>query len=94
MHKGYPCLGDLDIELCVTSQTHLMWCGAVQGVRLVTAKVGEANGASLQMFSRLGFSIQSRSSIFKEVTLNRDLDQDTATLLQATAAQLEIGPYT
>ncbi|KAK9818749.1 hypothetical protein WJX74_008371 [Apatococcus lobatus] len=72
----------------------LCWAHRDVGLRLVTAKIGDENYASLQMFRRLGFSIRGRSLVFKEITLVRDLTCGEYTdLLQATAAKLEIGQY-
>ncbi|EEF30379.1 expressed protein, putative [Ricinus communis] len=49
----------------------MMMAHAVQdlGIHLFRAKIGESNGASLNMFRNLGFEEASYSKIFKEVTL-------------------------
>ncbi|CAN0927215.1 N-acetyltransferase 9-like protein [Linum grandiflorum] len=39
------------------------------GIRVFRVKIGEANGASLSLFRKLGFEPASYSEIFKEVTL-------------------------
>ncbi|KAJ4839262.1 hypothetical protein Tsubulata_045063 [Turnera subulata] len=49
----------------------MMMAYAVQnlGIHVFRAKIGESNGASLNMFRKLGFEEASHSEVFKEVTL-------------------------
>ncbi|XP_021910366.1 N-acetyltransferase 9-like protein isoform X2 [Carica papaya] len=50
----------------------MMMAHAVQtlGVHMFRAKIGESNGASLNLFRKLGFEEVSYSEVFKEVTLD------------------------
>ncbi|CAJ1964790.1 unnamed protein product [Sphenostylis stenocarpa] len=45
------------------------------GINIFRVKIGESNGASLDMFQKLGFVQTSYSSIFKEVTLELQITQ-------------------
>ncbi|XP_021630683.1 N-acetyltransferase 9-like protein [Manihot esculenta] len=53
----------------------MMMAYAIQnlGIRVFRAKIGESNGASLNLFNKLGFEKASYSEIFKEVTLELPL---------------------
>jgi RimJ/RimL family protein N-acetyltransferase len=61
------------------------------GLTKFRAKIGEANAASLALFSKLGYQEVSRSSVFKEVTLELPVEGAVQQeLLQlAEAVQLE-----
>ena len=45
------------------------------GINIFRVKIGESNGASLDLFQKLGFVQTSYSSIFKEVTLELQITQ-------------------
>ncbi|KAK7401222.1 hypothetical protein VNO78_12545 [Psophocarpus tetragonolobus] len=45
------------------------------GINIFQVKIGESNGASLDLFKNLGFVQTSYSSIFKEVTLELQITQ-------------------
>ncbi|XP_021661059.2 GCN5-related N-acetyltransferase 9 isoform X2 [Hevea brasiliensis] len=53
----------------------MMMAYAIQnlGIHIFRAKIGELNGASLNLFHKLGFEKASYSEIFKEVTLELPL---------------------
>lgn len=57
------------------------------------AKVGEANGASLALMAKLGYAEVSRSSIFKEVTLELEVQGEAQQRLAAAAAVLATAAY-
>jgi hypothetical protein len=62
----------------------------MQGINKFRAKIGETNTPSLQLMKKLGFVEVSRSSIFKEVTLELPVAGDR---LAAAAAQLQTMHY-
>ena len=71
-----------------------MRTAVAQGLLYVTAKIGETNHASLQMFQGLGFQFSSNSKVFREVTLTCQLDgAQIGKLLQDTAAVMKPGRY-
>lgn len=65
-----------------------------QGLQHATAKIGESNHASLQMFQQLGFQVQSTSQVFKEVTLSCQLEEGAvAQLLRAKESVMQCSHY-
>ena len=65
----------------------------LQGITKFRAKIGETNTPSLALFSKLGYQEVSRSSIFKEVTLELPLAGDVQARLAGVAAQLHKTEY-
>jgi len=64
------------------------------GVTRFVAKVGEANAPSLALFTRsLGFTEVSRSSVFKEVTLELAAEGEAGADLRQLAAQLRYSSF-
>lgn len=64
-----------------------------QGVTKFRAKVGETNAPSIQLMTKLGFEEVSRSSIFKEVTLELPVQGASAERLAAAAAAMQTAAY-
>ena len=65
----------------------------LQGITKFRAKIGETNTPSLQLMKKLGYEEVSRSSVFKEVTLELPVAGAVADRLAAAAAQLQTAPY-
>eukprot|EP00879_Flechtneria_rotunda_P017786 GHRR01018645.1.p1 GENE.GHRR01018645.1~~GHRR01018645.1.p1 ORF type:complete len:207 (+),score=60.39 GHRR01018645.1:92-712(+) len=63
------------------------------GVTKFRAKIGESNGASLALFSKLGYQAVSRSTVFKEVTLELDIQDAVKEQLLAAGQALKITTY-
>lgn len=64
-----------------------------QGVTKFRAKIGETNAPSIQLMTKLGFAEVSRSSIFKEVTLELPVQGAAAQRLAAVAAAMQTAAY-
>lgn len=65
----------------------------MQGVTKFRAKIGETNAPSIQLMTKLGFEEVSRSSIFKEVTLELPVQGPAAERLAAVAASMQTAAY-
>lgn len=66
----------------------------VLGVTKFRAKIGEANTASIALFTqKLGYSEVSRSAVFQEVTLELPVEGEVLRRLQAAAKELRLGVY-
>lgn len=63
------------------------------GIAKFRAKVGEANEPSLRLMRKLGYQEVSRSTIFKEVTLELPVEGDRKRELQAVAGALQTSQY-
>lgn len=63
------------------------------GITKFRAKIGEANGPSLRLMAKLGFAEVSRSSIFKEITLELPVEGEVAERLASSAGQLRTAAY-
>ncbi|CAH1794231.1 unnamed protein product [Owenia fusiformis] len=62
-------------------------------VSVYTVKIGFDNNISLNMFTKLGFSEVSKSEVFKEVTLQLDINEDFLKYLDAKTEHLKIVEY-
>lgn len=65
----------------------------LQGVTKFRAKIGQTNAPSIQLMIKLGFAEVSRSSIFKEVTLELPVEGAAAQRLAAAAGGLQSAAY-
>lgn len=54
-------------------------------IKTFVVKVGESNEKSLRMFGKMGFQETSRSSVFKEVTLQKSVDDSWIQFLESNA---------
>ncbi|KAI8476502.1 MAG: GNAT domain-containing protein [Monoraphidium minutum] len=63
------------------------------GVARFTAKIGDANGPSLALFSRLGFTELRRVAVFSEVHLELAVEGPAAERLAAAGGALRLGSY-
>lgn len=52
-------------------------------IKTFVVKIGESNEKSLKMFSKMGFEETSRSSVFKEVTLEKHVDDSWIQFLES-----------
>lgn len=64
-----------------------------QGVTKFRAKIGEANAPSIALMNKLGYVEVSRSSIFKEVTLELPVEGEAAARLAGVAAAMQTAAY-
>jgi L-amino acid N-acyltransferase YncA len=62
------------------------------GITRFRAKIGEVNSASLALFQKLGYKEVSRSSVFKEVTLELPVDGQVQQQLE-TASCMTLADY-
>ncbi|KAL5277192.1 NAT9 family protein [Megaselia abdita] len=56
-------------------------------------KIGELNEKSLKMFSKLGFEETSRSTVFKEVTLDKSVDNSWIEFLDNNGGNWDVKSY-
>jgi L-amino acid N-acyltransferase YncA len=63
------------------------------GITKFRAKVGETNEPSIRLMKKLGYREVSRSSIFKEITLELPVEGDTKQELETLAAALQTTQY-
>lgn len=66
---------------------------SVLGVTKFSAKIGEENESSLQLFQKLGYKEVNRSAVFKEVTLELPVEGQVKEQFAAAAKQLQLGVY-
>lgn len=65
----------------------------LQEITCFQAKIGLSNQSSLSLFSKLGYTESSRSSIFNEATLHLKVTGVVKTLLDKQADKLQTGQY-
>ncbi|PRW57327.1 N-acetyltransferase 9 [Chlorella sorokiniana] len=71
----------------------MAYCSSHLGVTKFRAKIGESNAPSIQLMNKLGFEEVSRSSIFKEATLELPVQGAAAERLAAVAAAMQTAAY-
>jgi hypothetical protein len=84
-----PCVCVRTLDCVVRSVNLMMAYGATKlGITKFVVKIGETNTSSLSLFQSLGFQEESRSSVFKEITLELAVyaDQQTMATTSDTAA--------
>lgn len=62
-------------------------------IQKFVVKIGESNEKSIQMFSKIGFEEISRSSVFKEVTLEKQVDDNWIKFLKNNGGEWDIKKY-
>lgn len=65
----------------------------LQKITYFQAKIGLSNQSSLNLFKKLGYTESSRSSIFKEATLQLMVNGVTKAALEEEADKLKIWHY-
>ena len=74
-------------------QLFMAYAASRLGIRMFTAKVGEANAASLALFAKLGFVEVKRVPVFQEVHLQLAVEGRVLERLQAAGAALKCREY-
>jgi RimJ/RimL family protein N-acetyltransferase len=69
-------------------QLFMAYAASRLGIRLFTAKIGEANAPSLALFAKLGFAEVKRVPVFREVHLQLAVEGQVLERLQAAGAAL------
>lgn len=72
----------------------MMWYGIEKlEIKQFTAKIGQENEASIKMFKKLGFVQTKVTEVFKEVTMELNIDENIASNLKEKLKGLEIKQY-